>query len=203
MGIVKKIIRLLKRFIVKVNRRLSHPNIYVSRSEKLINEDNLEHALKHLHKGLVLYPNNFRLRQLCACVYMEQGDWARAVTHWKRHYEVNKHKMKLDDFLNYSKALIKSKKTKAAIQVLTEGLKKHPQNNTLIIQLAHLYKANKQWEELASTLVLLLETENKNQSIEVYKDLSKAYIKTGQYSRAEYIIRQGIRIYQDHQEMIT
>ena len=201
MGIGKKIIRLLKRFIVKVNRRLSHPNIYVSRSEKLINEDNLEHALKHLHKGLVLYPNNFRLRQLCACVYMEQGDWARAVTHWKRHYEVNKHKMKLDDFLNYSKALTKTKKINVAIEVLTEGLNKYPLNDTIILRLANLYKIKKQWEKLATTLLLLLETENPDRP-EVYLDLSKAYIKLGHLSRAEYIIRQGINLYPNQVNLI-
>ena len=199
-AVARKIFNLLRKVKRKLIR-LKPPKFYIEKGEYYQKQGNTNKARSIFIKGLKHYPNNYTIRKQIALDAMVRADSSKAVRHWKALFKANKKRIKAEDFIKYSEALLSNNELKQAIDILKRGLEKHPKEKGIVKYFSKIVQSTKQWDLIIEVLIILFE-EDMNPEIKDYLNLANAYSQLGNFNRAEYILRKGIELYPENKDLL-
>lgn len=189
-----RLLKVSKNIIKTLVHRVSMPNEayqYLKNGKKQIRLKNNKKAISIFIEGTERYPNNYPIRNELVNLAMKAKNWDLAIEQWRAIHKIKK-KLNQDAYIRFAKALQHEKKNKEAEKILSEGLKRYPNNNKILQQLALNLTIQKKWKKAVQLWDKLFSAdESEDFQVEVYINYALAVRKTGDLEQAEKILVAG------------
>lgn len=170
------------------------PSYYAEKGRALLDTEQKSKGIAILDKGLAFYPNSVLIHYQYAVFEMDEQHWNEASHHFSFVVNTTNKTYKIPEvYLSYVEALEQTDQITKGIEVLQQGLKQM-KSDKMESKLVELLQVEKRWEEATEIVIKSFEQKTHSLPIDQYILLSDLYIEQKEYVRADYILREAIKI---------
>jgi len=161
---------------------------------ELLAKNNIDEALVHCQKALVINPHNYNAWIRLARIYDLQNRTDRAVDALHRAIKADPHQLRAYDDLH--KLLMEEGKTKEALQVYEQALNANRGNQEVYLRLANALAGQQNYKKAMDYYRGALNIDNNNPV--AHSNLAVCFLKEGKMEDAIIHLREAIRLAPDY-----
>jgi tetratricopeptide (TPR) repeat protein len=126
-------------------------------------------------------------------------DWPEAIKRWQAILDEFGDEAPANTWIGLSNALRRSQKYARSEEIAVRGIKKHPNSLGLKIERAEIAVARGDWPEAIKRWQAILDkVTDKSRLATVYAHLPASYVRTGEYQKADAVIREGLNYHPEN-----
>ncbi len=138
-----------------------------------------------------------------AAISVDLQDWEEAVKHWEEIITKFSNDAPARGWARLSQAYRQENKLTEAGNAISDGLKKHPEEHSLILEAARLYSIQEDWENAAKYWLAAIEQDRSNIPVDGWINASRALRTLNKLSHSETLAAEGLEKYPNNSELLT